>query len=106
MSDGKYEAFVRQRITQLRLEMDVTEHKMSLELGKSGSYIRSITSGAALPSLRELFNIMRYFDVSPAEFFAPLQDDGSLSHQLCMRIQELDETDMEKVSVFLDWLGK
>ena len=106
MLEGKYEAFVRQRITQLRLEMDVTEHKMSLELGKSGSYIRSITSGAALPSLKELFNIMAYFKVTPSAFFAPLEDDGTLLHQLHRRLEKMDESDREKVSVFLDWIKK
>ena len=53
---------------------NISEHKMSLDLDKSGSYIRGITSGAALPSLRELFNIISYFDMTPAEFFAPLDD--------------------------------
>ena len=40
----RYEAFVRERITELRERKGVSEHRMSLELGKSGSYIRSITS--------------------------------------------------------------
>ena len=61
----RYITFVRERITDLRTQKDVSEHRMSLELGKSGSYVRGITSGAALPSLRELFNIMAYFEVSP-----------------------------------------
>lgn len=46
------EAYVRERITELRMRKNVSEHRMSLELGKSGSYIRGITSGTALPSLR------------------------------------------------------
>lgn len=45
------EAYVRERITELRMRKNVSEHRMSLELGKSGSYIRGITSGTALPSL-------------------------------------------------------
>ena len=32
------EIFVRERITELRLAKGVSEHKMSLDLGKSGSY--------------------------------------------------------------------
>lgn len=45
MDDNRrYEAFVRNRITELREQKGVSEHRMSLELGKSGSYIRSITS--------------------------------------------------------------
>ena len=72
MDDNRrYEAFVRNRITELREQKGVSEHRMSLELGKSGSYIRSITNGISMPSLRELFNIMEYFDLTPTLFFAP-----------------------------------
>ena len=62
MSDTKYIEFVRSRITELRVKKDVSEHKMSLDLDKSGSYIRGITSGASMPSVKELFNIIAYFD--------------------------------------------
>ena len=75
MDDNRrYEAFVRNRITELREQKGVSEHRMSLELGKSGSYIRSITNGISMPSLRELFNIMEYFDLTPTLFFAPMED--------------------------------
>ena len=50
MDDNRrYEAFVRNRITELREQKGVSEHRMSLELGKSGSYIRSITNGISMP---------------------------------------------------------
>lgn len=41
----QYEKFVCDRITELREKRGISEHRLSLELGKSGSYIRSITSG-------------------------------------------------------------
>ena len=74
----QYERYLRERITALRSQKGVSEHRLSLELGKSGSYIRSITSGATMPSMKELFNIMAYFEVSPAEFFAGLQGTNTL----------------------------
>lgn len=104
MEDRQYEDFVRNRITQLRLQSNLSEHRMSLDLDKSGSYIRSITSGAALPSLKELFNIMRYFDVTPAEFFAPMGKGNSLYLRLCERLRALEDGDLEKVATFLDWV--
>lgn len=58
MADTQYSRFIRTRITELRMKKDVSEHRMSLDLGKSGSYIRGITNGMALPSLKELFNII------------------------------------------------
>ena len=101
---GKYESFVASRITQLRLERNVSEHRMSLDLDKSGSYIRGITSGAAMPSLRELFRIMDYFGVTPAQFFAPLEPEDTVLARLCARLRTLDDGDLEKVNTFLDLL--
>ena len=107
MDDNRrYEAFVRDRITQLREQKGVSEHRMSLELGKSGSYIRSITNGISMPSLRELFNIMEYFDLTPALFFASMDDPDSLRGLVGKKLLALPDEDLEKVSAFLDWIRK
>ena len=81
--------FVRDRITQLRLQKGVSEYKMSLDMGHSAGYIRSITSGKNLPSMGEFLYMCEYFGITPAEFFdenipAPLQlkELNSLAGQL------------------------
>lgn len=66
---AEYENFVRKRITQLRHRLHVSEHKMSLDLGKSGSYMRSISIGKAMPSMHEFLRICEYLGVTPQEFF-------------------------------------
>ncbi len=99
------EKFIRTRITELRLKKDVSEHRMSLDLDKSGSYIRGISNGAALPSLKELFNIIAYFDMSPSEFFAPLDDTDTPYSKLCEKLRGLDDADLEKVDTFLTWIS-
>lgn len=38
----RYEKYLRERITELRSRKGISEHRLSLELGKSGSYIGSI----------------------------------------------------------------
>lgn len=68
------EKFIADRITELRLKRDISEYSLSYELGKSKSYIGSITSGEALPSVPMFLAICDYFDLSPAEFFAPSFD--------------------------------
>lgn len=100
----EYADFVRSRITQLRLAKNVAEHKMSLDIGKSGSYIRGITNGGSLPSLKELFNIIDYFDITPSEFFAPLENKDSTYANLCDKLRGLDEAELEKVSTFVEWM--
>lgn len=68
-------AFIGKRITELRLARGISEYQMSLELGQSKSYIQGITSGKNMPSVKQLFNIADYFDISLAEFFA--ENDGT-----------------------------
>ncbi len=106
MANTQYDEFIRSRITELRIAKNISEHKMSLDLDKSGSYIRGITSGAALPSLRELFNIISYFDMTPAEFFAPLDDVKTPYRELCEKLRTMNEEDLEKVSTFIHWIEK
>ena len=61
--------FVRNRITELRIKKNVSEYKMSLDLGHSKSYIQSISSGRSAPSLSEFLYICEYLGVSPKDFF-------------------------------------
>ena len=50
-----YIQFLRDRITQLRLQKGVSEYQMSLDLGHSRGYIQNISSGKSLPSVEGLF---------------------------------------------------
>ena len=106
MSDTHYEEFVRSRITELRLKKNVSEHKMSLDLDKSGSYVRSITSGIALPSLKELFNIMAYLGVTPPEFFEPLNEKDTPYQKACAQLRTLSDEDLAKIETFVEWIHK
>ena len=86
--------FVRKRITDLRMQKGVSEYKMSLDLGHSKSYIQSISSGRALPSLPEFLCICDYFDITPKEFFDAELEDPVLINRLlkqasCLRAEDL-----------------
>jgi len=81
-------------------------YELSLELGKGGSYIRAITNGLTLPSVKELFNIIAYFEISPAEFFEGLEDKASLRSELREKLREMDDDSLEKVATFIKWIGK
>jgi len=100
----QYQKYLRERITELRGRKDVSEHRLSLELGKSGSYIRSITSGVTMPSVKELFKIMVYFDVTPSEFFVGLEGKDTLRTKLEETLRELSNEDLEKVALFIQWI--
>lgn len=89
------EVFVRNRITELRLEADISEHQLSLELGRSKSYIQSISSGRTSPSLSALFEICNYFNITPLEFFDSEIENPGLMHNIITNLKQLSNDDLE-----------
>lgn len=74
--------FIRERISVLRTKKGISEYKMSLDLGHSKSYVQSISSGKALPSLSEFLYICEYLGVTPFEFFNIEIVEPTLAHEL------------------------
>lgn len=87
--------FVRKRITELRIMKGVSEYKMSLDLGHSKSYIQSISSGRALPSLPELFYICEYFGITVRDFFDEENDNPILTNELMSLARCMKDDDLE-----------
>lgn len=88
------ELFVRERITQLRLRKGVSEYRMSYDLGHSRGYVHNISSGKALPPMKEFFAICDYFGLTPQQFF----DEGTQNPELIQKaiagMKQLGETDL------------
>ena len=88
------EKFISERITELRLKKDVSEYQMSLDLGKNKSYIQNISSGRSLPSMSQFYEICRYFEITPQEFFDERLHDLPLYQKANELLKQLDEDDM------------
>jgi len=86
--------FIRNRITELRIQKGKSEHRMSLDLGHARSYIHGIVSGKTLPSMSEFLYICEYFSVTPAQFFATGEEHSLLSMEIGRESESL--TDEEK----------
>ena len=86
--------FVRERITQLRLQKGVSEYKMSYDLGHSRGYINNISSGKTLPSMTEFFAICDYFGISPMDFFDAGVSNPTLMSQTLDSLSRLSEDDL------------
>ena len=104
MNEIDYIQQIRDRITELRVNKGVAEYRMSLELGKSGSYIRNITCGKSLPSVKELFEIIAYFEMSPAEFFGPFVDGNNAYARISETLRNMNSEDNSKVAQFIEWI--
>ena len=88
------EDFVRERITQLRLQKGVSEYQMSYDLGHSRGYVYNISSGKALPPMKEFLAICDYFEISPQQFFDDTEQNPELVQKALAGMKQLDESDM------------
>ena len=88
------EQFVRNRITQLRLQKGVSEYQMSYDLGRSRGYINNISSGKSLPSMSEFLSICEYFNISPKNFFDDKLEYPALITKLQDKVTSLESSDL------------
>lgn len=88
------EDFIRNRITQLRMNKNISEYQMSLDLGHSKSYIQNISSGRAMPSMSEFLFICEYLGVTPQDFFDEHTKNPVLRNTLINEINSLSESDV------------
>ena len=89
------EQFVRERISSLRIQKGVSEYKMSIDLGHSKSYIQSISTGRALPSMTEFLYICEYLGVTPQQFFDEELESPTLVNELLKCAKNMSNENLE-----------
>ena len=98
--------FIRNRITQLRLQKGVSEYQMSYDLGHSRGYVYNISSGKCLPPMAEFLEICKYFDVTPSEFFDENTSNPALLQTAFAELQKLNEDDIMLIISCISRLAK
>lgn len=101
-----YEDFVRERITNLRIKRGISEYQMSYDLGHSRGYVYNISSGKALPPLKEFFAICDYFEITPQQFFDDSTQNPELVQKAITGMKQLDESDMLMLLGFINRMLK
>ncbi len=91
------EEFIRRRLTELRLRKNISEYKLSFDLGHSKGYIQNISSGRAMPSMSEFLYICDYFGITPRQFFDEQCSDPVTVSQINDLLRDMDEADLELV---------
>ena len=86
--------FIRDRITQLRIQKGVSEYQMSYDLGRSRSYIYNISSGKSLPPMAEFLEICDYFGITPSQFFDDTSENPFLVQSAIEEIKKLNDDDL------------
>lgn len=94
------EKFIADRITQLRMERDLSESKMAYDLGHGRSYINNITRGTNLLSMSSFLELCEYFNVTPAEFFMPALE--KMSEKNIHRYLKLNDKHRKEVNDIIE----
>jgi len=94
--------FISHRITELRLSKNISSRKLSLDLGLSNSYITQIENGKKMPSLENLYRICDYFDITIADFFAPVGTSKFLTDDLRELIHAAKDLTPEQIKAFTE----
>ena len=88
------EQYIRDQISKLRIKKNVSEYRMSADLGHSNSYIHSISSGRALPSMSEFLYICEYLKVTPEEFFRQDIENPILLNEVISELKDLSSNQL------------
>ncbi len=67
---------------------------MSYDLGHSRGYVYNISSGKALPPMREFLSICDYFEITPQAFFDDSTETPELIQKAVDGMRQLSESDI------------
>lgn len=98
--------FIRDRISQLRIQKGVSEYQMSYDLGHSHSYIYNISSGKSLPPMAEFLQICDYFGISPSQFFDDSSENPALLQTATEELRKLNDADLMLMTRIIRRLNK
>lgn len=98
--------FVRERITQLRLQKGVSEYQMSYDLGRSRSYIQNFSAGKSLPSMADFLQICDYFGITPSQFFDAKRDNPAILQTAIGELEKLSDDDIMLIIGYIRRLNK
>ncbi|QHI72689.1 helix-turn-helix transcriptional regulator [Aminipila terrae] len=98
--------FIRNRISELRIQKNISERSLSIDLGHSPSYIHSIVSGKALPSMTEFLYICDYFNITPKEFFDVEINNPALIKSVIEDLNTLDEMQIINIHEIIKGIKK
>lgn len=101
-----HDKYLRNRITQLRLQKGISEYQMSYDLGHSKGYINNISSEKSLPSMMEFFSICDYFGITPEKFFDSELKNPELIQKAIEGLKSLDDSDVLLILSHINRLQK
>lgn len=93
--------FFLKRLTQLRMEQNVSARKMSLDLGQNPGYINRIETGKSFPSFENICYICDYFHLSLPEFFSQVPNPLKLN-EVSEKLKRLTTEQLAHIEFIID----
>ena len=90
------------RLTELRLQKDVSAREMSRDIGQSENYICNIENRHNLPSMSMFFYICDYLKVTPKEFFDVDSHAPNRLSEITEKLKRLTPDQLALVSKLID----
>ena len=97
-------AFIQNRIIQLLMANHISEHKASLDLGRSSAYIRQICNGTSLPSMESFLDICEYLNITPRDFFDEELPVSEVKNNLYQAINKISDKEAEMVLSYIAFI--
>ena len=94
--------FIRKRIIELEKSSNLSERKLSIELGYNPSYLKEIKSGRSKPSLEALLNICDFFEITLFEFFYSDMNNPITSKKIYDELIRLSNNNLDKFLFILE----
>lgn len=101
-----YSENFKDRLTKLRITKGVSARDMSLSLGQNPSYINTIESGKALPSMTVFFYICEYLDIEPKEFFDIENKNPKKLNEIIHNLEKLNDEQLTHIGAIIKDLTK
>ena len=92
----------QERLSELRLQRDVSAREMSQSIGQSDNYICNIENRHNLPSMSVFFYICDYLKVTPQEFFDLESHDPTRLTEITEKLKRLTPDQLTLISRLID----
>lgn len=101
-----YSEDFKDRLTELRIKKGVSARDMSLSLGQNPSYINTIESGKALPSMTLFYYICEYLDIEPKDFFDIENKNPKKLNEIIHNLEKLNDEQLSHIGAIIKDLTK
>lgn len=102
--DDIFQEQLSKRLTQLRIQANVSAREVSLSIGQDESYINKVENKRILPSMEAFGYICDYFGIAPKDFFDYEDDYPMETRKMLNGFQRLTVEQKTCIIKIIEWI--